>query len=222
MSHQHLLALLGLVLIGLGFFERGWLLLAVWLGCDFLALGIAHARGAHRVFGKQTDGALLVWSWLVFLPLLLYTNAVWNFLRLFSREPAHNRLTEDLVVGRRLVPGELDGEFANYVDLTAEFAEPLAIRRSAAYLCFPILDGAAPDPSALHEFVVRLRPGKTFIHCAQGHGRTGLFALAVMLKSGAARTVSEGLEKLVSVRPGVRLTAVQRRCIENFAAKLNE
>jgi len=144
MSHQHLLTLLGLVLIGLGFFERGWLLLAVWFGCDFLALGIAHTRGAHRVFGKRPDGSLPFWSWLVFLPLLLYTNAVWNFLRVFSREPAHNRLTEDLVVGRRLVPGELDGEFANYVDLTAEFSEPLALRRSVAYLCFPILDVPRP------------------------------------------------------------------------------
>ncbi len=80
---------------------------------------------------------------------------------------------------------------------------------------------AAPEPSALREFVSRLRPGKTFIHCAQGHGRTGLFALGVMLKSGVTRTVSEGLEKLTSVRPGIRLTAVQRRCIETVAAQID-
>jgi len=128
------------------------------------------------------------------LPLLLYASAVWHIARLFSRESAHHMVTNDLVVGRRLLPGELDGEFANYVDLTAEFAEPLAIRRSAAYLCFPILDGAAPEPSALREVVSRLRPGKTFIHCAQGHGRTGFFALGVMLKSGVTRTVSECVE----------------------------
>lgn len=220
MSHRHSLTLLGLVLIAIGLFERGWLLLVVWLGCDFFALGIAHARGAHRVFGKRSDGSLPVWSWSVFLPLLLYTNAVWHISRLLCREPAHNAVTNDLVVGRRLLSGELDGEYTNYVDLTAEFVEPLAIRGSPAYLCFPILDGSAPDPSALREVVNRLRPGKTFIHCAQGHGRTGLFALAVMLKSGTVRTVSEGLDKLKSARPGISLTAVQRRCIEKFAAKL--
>ena len=87
MSHRHSLTLLGLVLITIGLFERGWLLLVVWLGCDFLALGIAHARGAHRVFGKRSDGSLPIWSWSVFLPLLLYTNAVWHISRLLCRGP---------------------------------------------------------------------------------------------------------------------------------------
>lgn len=221
MSHRHSLILLGLVLIALGVLERDWLLPAVWLGCDFLALGIAHAQGAHRIFGKRSDGTLPAWSWFIFLPLFLYTSAVWHLIRLLSREPAHNVVTENLVVGRRLLPGELDGEFANYVDLTAEFAEPSVIRRSAGYLSFPVLDGAAPDPDVLHDVVNRLRPGKTYVHCAQGHGRTGLFALAVMLKSGAARTVSEGLEKLRRVRPGINLSVAQRRCIEDFARSCN-
>jgi hypothetical protein len=221
MSHRHLLLLLGLLLIAIGLVERGWLLLAVWLGCDFLILAIAHARGDHQVFGKRPDGSLPFWSWLVFLPLLLYTMGVWHCLRMFSREPAHHRVTADLVVGRRLLPGELGGQFDDYVDLTAEFPEPLAIRKSTGYLSFPILDGSAPDLMALHEFVNHLRPGKTFIHCAQGHGRTGLFALAVMLKSGVAKTVSEGAEELRAVRPGINLSAIQRKCIEQFAAALN-
>lgn len=221
MSHRHSLILLGLVLTALGILERGWLLLAVWLGCDFLALGIAHVRGAHRIFGKRSDGTLPAWSWLAFLPLLLYTSAVWYVIRLISREPAHNIVTEDLVVGRRLLPEELDGEFANYVDLTAEFAEPSVIRRSAGYLSLPVLDGSAPGPDALREMVNRLRPGKTYVHCAQGHGRTAMFAIAVMLKSGTVRTVSEGLEKLSRVRPGINLSVAQRRCIESFAGRCN-
>ncbi|HLP77958.1 MAG TPA: hypothetical protein VK327_13690, partial [Candidatus Paceibacterota bacterium] len=140
--------------------------------------------------------------------------------RLISREAAHNVVNDSLVVGRRLLPGELSGEFANYIDLTAEFTEPPSIRAAAGYLSFPILDGSAPDSKALREFVDRLRPGRTFIHCAQGHGRTGLFALAVLLKSGAAATVSEGMQMLTMVRPGIRLTAIQRRCIEQFATDL--
>jgi hypothetical protein len=153
--------------------------------------------------------------------LLLYTAIVWHLVRGFSREPAHNEVSDDLVIGRRLLPGELKGEFANYVDLTAEFVEPAAFRSAPGYLCFPILDGAAPDAKALADFVSRLHPGRTFIHCAQGHGRTALLALAVMLKSGAARTVDEGLNKLRAVRPGIGLSPAQRRCIENFAATLS-
>ncbi len=219
MSHRHSLMLLGLMLIALGVLKGGWFLTAVWLGCDFLALGIAHFRGFHRVFGKRSDGTLPAWSRLAFLPLLLYTSAVWHILRLFSREPAHSRVTEELVVGRRLLPGELEGDFINYVDLTAEFQETPAIRRSAGYVSFPVLDGSAPEPDALSEMVNRLRPGKTYVHCAQGHGRTGMFALAVMLESKTVRTVSEGLEKLRSVRPGISLSAEQRRCIEKFSER---
>jgi hypothetical protein len=183
-------------------------------------LGIAHALGAHRIFGKRPDGSLPWWSWTAFLPLLLYTIAGWHLLRLLTREPAQNAVSKDLIVGRRLLPAELDGEFANYVDLTSEFPEPPAIRRGSGYLCFPILDGSAPDPRALRETIQRLRPGKTFIHCAQGHGRTGLFSLALLLHSGQARTINEGLEKLKAVRPGIGLSAIQRKCIEQFATDL--
>jgi hypothetical protein len=72
MSYRHLLTLLGVTLIVLGAIERGWFLLAVWLGCNFLILGIAHGRGSHGVFGKRPDGSLPLWSWLLFFPLLVY------------------------------------------------------------------------------------------------------------------------------------------------------
>src|SRR5258708_3030031 len=206
MSHRYLLILLGLLLIAFGLIERGWVLVAVWLGGDFLAVGIAHARRAHQIFGKQPDGTFPFWSWFVFLPLLLYTGFVWHLARLFSQEPRVNSVSEELVVGRRLLSHEVDGTFANYVDLTAEFPEQPAIRRSSSYLCFPILDGSAPDPKELLNAISQLRPGKTFIHCAQGHGRTGLFALALMLKSGVVQTIGEGLERLQAGRPRSNLS----------------
>jgi hypothetical protein len=208
MSYRHLLVFLGVVLIALGLAERVWFLMAVWLGCDFLGLGIAHGRGSHRVFGKRADGTLPLWSWFLFLPLLIYTAAVWHLVRLFSREPAFSAVTERLVVGRRLLSSELDADFDNFVDLTAEFSEPWAIRHSPSYRSFPILDGAAPTPEALQGAVSSLLPGRTFIHCAQGHGRTGLFALAVLLRSGAARSVEDGLQ----MGGGTRLT----RCGRNM------
>ena len=216
----YLLALLGVVLVAFGLFEQHWFLLAVWLGCNFLVLAIAHFRGAHRVFGKKQNGTLPLWSWLLFLPLHIYTITVWRLIRLFSREPTLNVVTEKLVVGRRLLKSEHDETFDNSVDLTAEFQEPSAIRRSPGYFNFPILDASAPSPEALRAAVDRLRPGRTFIHCAQGHGRTGLFALAMLLTSGAARDLDEGLRMLTAVRPRIRLTRVQQRCIQIYAKDL--
>jgi hypothetical protein len=217
MSYRHLLTLLGVVLIVLGLVERNWFLGAVWFGCDFLILGVAHGRGSHRVFGKRADGTLPLWSWLVFLPLLIYTTGIWHLIRLLSREPARNAVTEQLVVGRRLLAFELEGEFDNFVDLTAEFPEPSSIRSIPSYRSFPILDGSAPTAEALRAAVARLRPGRTFVHCAQGHGRTGLFALAVLLSSGAARSVEDGLQMLSAARPAIRLSREQHRCIQMYA-----
>jgi protein-tyrosine phosphatase len=220
MSHRHLIILLGLILAGVGAIEGGWCLILLWPAADFLILGIAHFRNTPGVFGKRADGSLPFWSWLIFLPLLLYTNLVWRIACLLSREPAQNTVTNDLVVGRRLLPGEVVGEFANYIDLTAEFPEPPAIRKLNSYQCFPILDGAAPRVEELHRVIDRLLPGTTFIHCAQGHGRTGTFALAVMLKQGIVANVDEGLQKLQSVRPGIHLSKIQSRCIEAFASSV--
>ena len=217
MSYRHLLALLGITLVLLGVLEGGRYLTAVWFGGDFLALAVAHTRGSHRVFGKRADGTLPLWSWLVFFPLLLYTLLVWHVLRLFSREPAHNFVTEGLVIGRRLLVSEMEGEYVNIVDLTAEFPEPSAIRRSNSYRSFPILDRSAPTPEALHTAVVGLPPGRTFIHCAQGHGRTGLFALAVLLSSGVVRNVEDGLRILSTARPRIRLSRQQHNCIQAYA-----
>jgi hypothetical protein len=220
MSRGVVLLTLGLALIATGLIQGAWLFPTIWLGIDFVALGIAHIKGAHAIFGKRTDGSLPLWSWIVFLPLLLYTSAVWHISRLITREPAQNKLADDLVLARRLLPREPEGEFVNYIDLTAEFQEPLAIRRLPGYRCFPILDGGAPDPKALRKILSGLRPGRTLIHCAQGHGRTGMFTLALMLKSGAATSVTEGLEKLQSVRPRINLSNAQRKCIEQFTAEL--
>ena len=169
------------------------------------------------MFGKRADGSLPLWSWLVFLPLLTYTSAVWRLRRVLEREPARNEVTERLVVGRRLLASELDGGFDNYVDLTAELAEPSAIRRSPAYRSFPILNDAAPTPEALRVAVQSLSPGRTFIHCAHGYGRSGLFSLAVLLSSGDARSVEDGLQMLKTARPGIRLNREQLKCIQLYA-----
>ncbi len=217
MNHAILLVLLGLMLTMIGISEGSWFLIASWLGANFLVVGIAHLGGWHRVFGKRPDGALPLWSWLVFLPLLIYTSSVWHLMRLFSGEPAQNTVAPGLVVGRRQLSSEAREQFDNYVDLTAEFVEPLNIRKSQGYICFPILDGSAPHPERLRQAVNRLRPGKTFIHCAQGHGRTGLFAAAVLLTSCKVRTVDEALKFLQAVRPRIHLSRAQRQCLERFA-----
>jgi len=217
MSYRHLLALLGALLVTIGMAEGGWTLLALWPGGGFVALAIAHRKGAHRLFGKRPDGSLPLWSWLVFFPLLVYMWAIWHLTRIVKHEPARSVVSRQLVIGRRLLASELDENFDNYIDLTAEFAEPSTIRRSPAYRSFPILNDAAPSPEALRAAIHSLRPGRTFVHCGRGYGRAGLFALAALLTSGEAASVEDGMRMLRAARPGVRLNQEQQRCIQLFA-----
>lgn len=218
MTYSILLSVLGGGLIALGASGNAWLLPATWLGGNFLAVGIAHAIALPRIMGKRSDGTIAFWGWGLFLPLLMYTAIVWRVLRRLSREPATNVISDDLVVGRRLLPAEASGEFDNYVDLTAEFAEPAAFRHLPGYVSFPILDGGTPAPQELREAIGRLKRGRTFVHCAQGHGRTGVFALALLLFRGEAETLEEGLRLLQAIRPGIRLNRDQRRFLRRFLA----
>lgn len=216
MNYRISLTFLGLVMIGFGTVDRGWAVIFIWLGINFVLLGLAHARHAHRLFGKRSDGTLPIWSWLFFLPLHTLNTLLWHSIRLLSSEPFQNTVTDSLVVGRRLLAKEVEGSFDNYVDLTSEFAEPTAIGKSPCYVLFPLLDGSAPSPEALHSAVTSLRPGRTFVHCAQGHGRTGLFALALLIHSGQASSIEDGLRLLLTSRPGIRLNREQRHCIEQY------
>ena len=169
------------------------------------------------MFGKRPDGTLPPWAWVVFFPVLGYTLIVWHLHRIFSRKPPCSVITERLVVGRRLLASELDGAFDNYVDLTAELTEPSAIRRLPAYRSFPILNDAAPSPEALRIAIQSLKPGRTFVHCGRGYHRSALFALAMLLTSGVAHSVEDGIRMLKAARPGMRLKRPQYKCIQRYA-----
>jgi protein-tyrosine phosphatase len=212
--------LLALAISTLSLHWGGPWLFGLWLAMDFLLLGLAHARGWNRIFGKRADGTLSIWSWLVYGPLLLFSHAVWHVLRNVSREPVVQEVAPQMSAGRRLLGHELPGPFDNLVDLTSEFAEPSQLRQLAGYVSFPMLDGAAVDPQDLLAVIRRLRPGTTFVHCAQGHGRTGLFCAALLLERHLAANPAAALEQLQSVRPGIRLSRHQRSCLDRFALLL--
>ena len=125
-------------------------------------------------------------------------------------------------MGRRLRAFELPPGISNYVDLTAETEDPAAIRQSEAYLAFPILDAGVPDRHALKKTISDLKPGRTFVHCAQGHGRTGLFALALLSARGQIESFEEGIEKLKTVRPGLGLNTSQEAFMKDYMGEQND
>lgn len=66
------------------------------------------------------------------LPFLLYTWLVWQVIRILSHEHPTDRVTDDLLIGRRLTAREIPPGIDHYVDLTAEFEDPAIVRNSPA------------------------------------------------------------------------------------------
>jgi protein-tyrosine phosphatase len=138
--------------------------------------------------------------------------------RLLSQEPKANPLRDDLVLSRRLLVHELPENIASVVDLTYEFTKPKDSWQFQAYTCYPMLDGSSATPDEIRELATEIigMPKPVLIHCAQGHGRTGLVASAVLLVSGKAQTAADAIAMVQSVRPGIELNKVQRSVLEQI------
>jgi protein-tyrosine phosphatase len=144
---------------------------------------------------------------------------------LLSREEATARLTPNVRIGRLLLPGELPEEIEVVVDLTSELPATPVRRANVEYLSFPILDATAPEGDRLVELVADLgKKGQTqlYVHCAQGHGRTGLVAALLLIAGGKAGSFAEAMEEVRRCRPGVAVNREQRTVGEKAARLLVE
>ncbi|MCP3140243.1 phosphatase domain-containing protein [Pyxidicoccus xibeiensis] len=211
-------ALLGFLATRLG---GPWLLL-LWPAVSFGLVALAYAGAGPRLFGKQPDGRLRPWALAALLPYLLLTWATWHLARRLSREPTHAQVVPGLFVGRRLLPGELPPGTHTVLDLTSEFPEPEGIRRACHYVSLPILDASTLPVGHVAPVLRELAtlPGPLYVHCAQGHGRTGMIAAALLVARGDAKDAADALAHVRRVRPGVRLSPAQWRALEELASAL--
>ena len=228
LKYAFLLLLLGGALAGLawgGAWGGVWCLILWWFSLSLLLLTLGYGGVGSRIFGKRRDGKIPIWSKAVHFPFLLLSWVVWNLVRVSGRESAVDRVNEGLLVGRRLRGCEVPVNIDNYVDLTSEMEDPSVARSLPGYKSFPVLDGCAPDPDALRNAAraIPLRDGEvTFVHCAQGRGRSGLFALALLLERGEISSFDQGMRLLKKARPGLTLSHSQesfmRKYISRFGA----
>lgn len=197
----------------------GWWHVFHWFSVSWFALSAGHAGLGPVIFAKRPDGTIPVWIKVVHCPYMLYSEVIWQLVRLFGRENPTDRVAADLTLGRRLRANELPVGVVNCVDLTAEVEEPKAIRQSTNYINLPILDAGVPTTDALRSAISRLKPGPIFVHCAQGHGRTGLFALVLLVEHGHIQTFEEGMALIQKARPGIGLNGAQEQFVRKHIAQ---
>jgi protein-tyrosine phosphatase len=212
-----ILVLLGLVTCARVWLHAGGLLWVFgWPGIAFVAVGVAHILNVRSVFGKRADGTIGKFHMTALLPFLAFTWATWHLVRATTREPMIHSLTPELWLGRRLLATELPVDVDHVVDLTAEFREAV---RARSYTSLPILDGGIPDQHELRSALDAVpRCGTTFVHCAQGHGRTALFAACFLIDREGV-DADTAIARVLAARPRARMRASQRSFVTEFAAQ---
>jgi len=175
-----------------------------------------HVWLGPRVIGKREDGTIPTWAKGLHLFFMLGYWAELEVTARLGRENSFDSVSDDLIIGRRLKTRELPSGIVNYVDLTGELEDPKSIRAMTNYISLPILDGGVPTTDELRSIIERLAPGTTYVHCTRGHGRTGLFTLALLVERGSIQSFNDGMATLRRGRPGMYLNAAQEKFIRCY------
>ena len=197
----------------------GWALL--WPAVSYLIAGSTYFFLGAGIYGKSSRGKIALFSFILMLPFLFSLWTLWQVLRIVKKENAFDRLTDKIFIGRRLLTSEFPSEFEHVIDLTCEFNEP-AGPRSVDYHAVPILDGHVPsDESFLNgvELAANL-PGTIYVHCAEGHGRAGMFCTALLVRLGKFSNIKDAFEFVKDKRPLVAIRAAQEGLLERIEKEL--
>ena len=198
----------------------GAALILLWPGLSFLMVAVAYSGIGVAVFGKKPDGSRTAWAIIYLLPYLIFSWLLWAVRRLISREACCNEIAPGLWLGRRPYRSELPQGTTCVVDLACEFNAAKGLTAQVDYISLPTLDTLPPPFSDLTAMLERVsaHPGTIYVHCALGHGRSAMFAAAILLTRGLAQTPAEALRIIQNVRPSVRLSCPQQNALGQFAA----
>ncbi len=201
--------------------SRGSQFVLLWPALSFGLVGVAYLGMGGRIFGKQRDGSLRWANVIALLPYLLLVWSVWHLLRWVRKGQPYQNLTDGILIGRRLLPSEVPIGLATVIDLTCEFPEIRPLRR-LQYRSFPLLDGMCPAVEQLRGWAQEILAAQppVLIHCAEGHGRTGLVAAACLLERGLENTAESAIRFVRQQRPSMRLNARQQALLEAVANQI--
>jgi protein-tyrosine phosphatase len=190
-------------------------LLGGWTAIAFGWVATAYALDRPGLLMKRADGSQPLWLWLVLGPYLaLVRFSFWLYCRLTWRRLPVAEIVPGLWFARRLGREEASNAGAPWVsllDLAAEFPRPAVVVQH--YRSLPLLDGAIPTDEQLEQAAgwisQQLPAGPVLVHCAFGHGRTGLTVLHWLLQNNHVTDVAAGVERLKQLRPGFDLSRSQ-------------
>ncbi len=213
------LAFMSFLAIQRGVLGQGWPLatiLVLWCTSAAVMLHLGYGGNDQTCFGKRETGRVPLMYWIVFLPYLIPLWFRQIVLTALSREKKYEKLSDGVFIGCRPVcTHDIPPGTQVCVDLAAEFpASRAELKSGGRYVSFPILEASYRSCDDLNACIDSLPESGLYIHCAQGHGRTGFFSCALLLRRGSVETLPEALELLAKVRPGIKLRKAQIAFLE--------
>jgi len=195
---------------------------AYWLSFSFIIIGLAYLSSSPRLLGKQKNGAMNPLPVLMLLPFFVLAWFVWHIQIRMTREDRFNEIIAGYILGRRLLPKELPAKIRSVVDVAAEFYEPSEIVKMTHYINCPMLDGSGCDLESFKKLIDEIeRSGNgTYIHCAQGHGRSATVMAGILIKKGLVSNPEEAEEYIKLRRPGIRINKTQKKLLAEYQESL--
>ncbi len=204
-------------------FDAWWLLVPAF---SFTLVAVGYFGFGAWMLGKRLDGRRNPWGYLLGGPFIVFMHGLRSGLnKIRWREDPWNEVVDGIYVGRLVSLGQLPSDVETVIDLTSEHLPDPAIIEAKTYECLPTLDGSAPSHRKLVELLRRRHdwPGKIYVHCAAGHGRSALVAACLVVLGGFADSVDEAMARMKEKRSKVHLVPQQRnaavRAIESIRAE---
>ncbi len=211
-------------IIALVCIQRGWAVGYVWHIATVVSLwalailGILYASYMENepwCFGKREDGTISIVGRFVFFPYFFILWVRHLIIVQLSHENPYDELCEGVFIGSYPRNGRIPEGTKVSVDLMAEAAASKLERKTIEhYVAFPILEAGIRSVEDLIQCIDALPETGVYIHCAQGHGRTGFFTCAYLLRRGKVQTLPQALEWLRRVRPKAKLRQGQIAFLE--------
>ncbi len=196
--------------------------LAAWVVVSCALVLLAYGFNYAQIFRKDSDGSIpLALRWL-FVPYLVGVTLYNRIKTAGDTVPPMQKITEQLYVGSRLIPNDLDGlgeaNIGAVLDVTAEFdgLGSFAYEGEVNYLNIPILDHAIPTRAQLARALRWIRQQHeqnrtVLVHCALGRGRSVLVVAAYLIATGEANGPEDAITMVNTIRETARLNRRQRR-----------
>jgi len=152
--------------------------LLIWPAVNLLILALAYASNQpNLIMNKKDDGSISPILLALNLPWLLITWGVFRLQISFEKDFANQLEGSNLWISRRPTSRDDLSQFDLVIDLTAEFSKD---QIKVKYRCFPNLDGhiLKHNKPISSEWTDK----KVLIHCANGYGRSSLYAAILLVE----------------------------------------